>query len=114
MGFLESTPLSFENGVLAVGVKESGRYNNLKSGGHEERLRQAILDVLQVDTKIDVVLGAMGSVGPIETAGGSSVALQNEEDDTPRMDDSSSEEVTGADLIAKELGGVSIGEIENG
>ncbi len=114
MGFTESTPLSFENGVLAVGVKDSGRYNNVKSGGHEERLRQAILDVLQVDTKIDVVLGAMGSVGPIEIAGGGSVASHNEEDDTPSMDDSSSEEVTGADLIAKELGGVSIGEIENG
>jgi DNA polymerase-3 subunit gamma/tau len=114
MGFTESTPLSFENGVLAVGVKDSGRYNNVKSGGHGERLRQAILDVLQVDTKIDVVLGAMGSVGPIETAGGGSVASHNEEDDTPSMDDSSSEEVTGADLIAKELGGVSIGEIENG
>jgi DNA polymerase-3 subunit gamma/tau len=114
MGFTESTPLSFEDGVLAVGVKDSGRYNNVKSGGHEERLRQAILDVLQVDTKIDVVLGAMGSVGPIETADGASVASHIEEDDTPRMDDSSSEEVTGADLIAKELGGVSIGEIENG
>ena len=111
MGFTESTPLSFENGVLAIGVKDSGRYNNVKSGGHEERLRQAILDVLQVDTKIDVVLGAMGSVGSV---GGGAVVTQVEEDDTPRMDDSSSEEVTGADLIAKELGGVSIGEIENG
>ena len=83
----------------------------MKSGGHEERLRQAILDVLQVDTKIDVVLGAMGSVGSV---GGGAVVTQVEEDDTPSMDDSSSEEVTGADLIAKELGGVSIGEIENG
>ena len=108
MGFTESTPLSFENGVLAVGVKDSGRYNNVKSGGHDERLRQAILDVLQVDTKIDVVLGAMGTVG------GGAVVTQVEEDDTPSMDDNASEEVTGADLIAKELGGVSIGEIENG
>lgn len=114
MGFTESTPLSFENGVLAVGVKDSGRYNNVKSGGHEERLRQAILDVLQVDTKIDVVLGAMGVVGSTPAAGGGAVAAQVEEDDTPSMDDTSSEEVTGADLIAKELGGVSIGEIENG
>jgi DNA polymerase-3 subunit gamma/tau len=114
MGFTESTPLSFENGVLAVGVKDSGRYNNVKSGGHEERLRQAILDVLQVDTKIDVVLGAMGVVGSTPAAGGGAVAAQVEEDDIPSMDDTSSEEVTGADLIAKELGGVSIGEIENG
>jgi DNA polymerase-3 subunit gamma/tau len=108
IGFTESTPLSFENGVLAVGVKDSGRYNNVKSGGHDERLRQAILDVLEVDTKIDVVLGAMGVVG------GSAATTQIEDEDTPSMDDTASEEVTGADLIAKELGGVSIGEIENG
>lgn len=108
MGFTESTPLSFDNGVLAVGVKDSGRYNNVKSGGHEERLRQAILDVLQIDTKIDVVLGAMGVVG------GGIAATRADEDDTPSMDDSASSEVTGADLIAKELGGVTIGEIENG
>ena len=112
MGFTESTPLSFENGVLAVGVKDSGRYNNVKSGGHDERLRQAILDVLQVDTKIDVVLGTMGVAGasPSGLAGAESL----DEEDAPRMDDSASEEMTGADLIAKELGGVSIGEIENG
>ena len=108
MGFTESTPLSFENGVLAVGVKDSGSYNNMKSGGHEERLRQAILDVLEIDTKIDVVLGAKGVVG------GAIAPPVPEEEDTPGMDDSASSEVTGADLIAKELGGVSIGEIENG
>ena len=108
MGFTESTPLSFENGVLAVGVMDSGRYNNVKSGGHDERLRQAILDVLEIDTKIDVVLGAKGVVG------GATVPPVPEEEDAPSMDDSASGEVTGADLIAQELGGVSIGEIENG
>jgi len=108
MGFTESTPLSFENGVLAVGVMDSGRYNNVKSGGHDERLRQAIFDVLEIDTKIDVVLGAKGVVG------GATVPPVPEEEDAPSMDDSASSEVTGADLIAKELGGVSIGEIENG
>jgi DNA polymerase III subunit gamma/tau len=108
MGFTESTPLSFENGVLAVGVMDSGRYNNVKSGGHDERLRQAILDVLEIDTKIDVVLGAKGVVG------GATVPPVPEEEDAPSMDDSASSEVTGADLIAQELGGVSIGEIENG
>ena len=108
MGFTESTPLSFENGVLAVGVKDSGRYNNVKSGGHDERLRQAILDVLEIDTKIDVVLGAKGVVG------GATVPPVPEEEDAPSLDDSGSSEVTGADLIAQELGGVSIGEIENG
>ena len=75
-------------------------------------MRQAILDVLQVDTKIDVVLGTMGVAGP--SPSGAAAAESLDEEDAPRMDDSASEEMTGADLIAKELGGVSIGEIENG
>ncbi len=103
MGFTESTPLSFDNGVLAVGVKDAGRYNNVKSGGHDERLRQAILDVLQVDCTVDIVQGATGkpTVAPVA-------------DDIPQLDDETTQDVTGVDLIAQELGGVQIGEIELG
>ena len=64
--------------------------------------------MLKIDTEIDIVLGAKGNVG------GAIVPPVPEEEDAPSMDDSASSEVTGADLIAKELGGVSIGEIENG
>lgn len=103
MGFTESTPLSWENGVLAVGVKDAGRYNNVKSSGHDERLRQAILDVLDIDTTIDVVQGA-----------GSSSPTASVVDDTPHPDDETTDDVVGADLIAQELGGVQIGEIEHG
>lgn len=103
MGFTESTPLSFEKGVLAVGVKDAGRYNNVKSGGHDERLRQAILDVLQVDCTVDIVQGATGKIVAEPIA-----------DDIPHRDDETTQDVTGVDLIAQELGGVQIGEIELG
>jgi len=103
MGFTDSSPLSYENGVLAVGVKDSGRYNNVKGGGHDERLRQSILDVLQVDCTIDVVLSSQGTPSAPERV-----------EDTPSLDDETTQDVTGAALIAQELGGVSIGEIENG
>jgi len=103
MGFTDSSPLSYENGVLAVGVKDSGRYNNVKGGGHDERLRQSILDVLQIDCTIDVVLSSQGTPSAPERV-----------EDTPSLDDETTQDVTGAALIAQELGGVSIGEIENG
>ncbi len=103
MGFTESTPLSFEKGVLAVGVKDAGRYNNVKSGGHDERLRQAILDVLQVDCTVDIVQGSTGKILAEPIA-----------DDIPHRDDETTQDVTGVDLIAQELGGVQIGEIELG
>lgn len=103
MGFTESTPLSFDNGVLAVGVKDAGRYNNVKSGGHDERLRQAILDVLAIDCTVDIVHGAT------DTAVAAPVP-----EDVPHRDDETTTDVTGVDLIAQELGGVQIGEIELG
>jgi len=103
MGFTDSSPLSYENGVLAVGVKDSGRYNNVKGGGHDERLRQSILDVLQIDCTIDVVLSSQGTPSAPERV-----------EDTPSLDDETTQDVTGAALIAQELGGGSIGEIENG
>jgi DNA polymerase III subunit gamma/tau len=103
MGFTESTPLSFENGVLAVGIADAGRYNNVKGGGHDERLRQAILDVLHVDCTVDIVQGG----GGVTTA----AAVV---DDVPELDDQTTEDLTGTDLIAQELGGVQIGEIEHG
>ncbi len=103
MGFTESTPLSFDNGVLAVGVKDAGRYNNVKGGGHDERLRQAILDVLQVDCTVDIVQGATGKTTAPPVV-----------EDIPHIDDETTQDVTGVDLIAQELGGVQIGEIELG
>lgn len=90
--------------MLAVGVKDAGRYNNVKGGGHDERLRQAVLDVLQVDCTIDVVQGATGKSAPAVVAA----------DDIPHPDDETTQDVTGVDLIAQELGGVQIGEIELG
>ena len=109
MGFTESAPLSWENGVLAVGVKDAGRYNNVKSGGHDERLRQAILDVLAIDVTIDIVQSAAGS-GLTGPTGSAAPAVE----DVPHPDDETTEDITGADLIAQELGGVQIGEIEHG
>lgn len=109
MGFTESAPLSWENGVLAVGVKDAGRYNNVKSGGHDERLRQAILDALAIDVTIDIVQSAAGS-GLTGPTGSAASAVE----DVPHPDDETTEDITGADLIAQELGGVQIGEIEHG
>lgn len=103
MGFTESAPLSFEGNVLAVGVKDSGRYNNVKSGGHDDKLKKAILDVLGVEVTVDVVLGSQPVRGTVEHA-----------EDIPSADDETTNDITGAALIAAELGGVSIGEIEHG
>ncbi|MCX6434134.1 MAG: DNA polymerase III subunit gamma and tau [Actinobacteria bacterium] len=114
MAFSESTPISLSDGVLAVAVADAGKANNLKSSGHDERLRQAIIDVMKVDVKIDVVL-APNRVQPAATSPGEAAAapVTSSEPDAPSMDDADSDGAVGVDLALRELGATRIGEIEH-
>lgn len=51
-----SRPLSLDAGRLAVGLPNSGAFQYLRQGGHDERLRQSIIDVVKIDVGIDLVL----------------------------------------------------------
>lgn len=53
--FHAATPVSCANGALAVAVAEPGNVRAIAQRGHDERLRQAILDVLALDLAIDVL-----------------------------------------------------------
>ncbi len=53
--FQPSSPISLSDGTLAVAVSDVGKVKNIKASGHDERLRQAILDVIRSDVRIDVV-----------------------------------------------------------
>ncbi|MFM9134744.1 MAG: DNA polymerase III subunit gamma and tau [bacterium] len=105
MLFSDSTPVSWEDGVLAVSVPDVGKANNARANGHDQRLRQVILDSLRVDVRVDVVAGGT-SVAPAPAA----VAA-----DLPSPDDADDSEVlTGESLAMRELGATVIGEIEQG
>ena len=114
MAFSESTPISLSDGVLAVAVGDAGKANNLKSSGHDERLRQAIIDVMKADVKIDVVL-APHRVQPVATSPGEAAAapVALSEPDAPSMDDPDTDGAVGVDLALRELGATRIGEIEH-
>jgi hypothetical protein len=106
MVFGDSRPLSLEGGTLAVGIPEESKVRNALSSGHDERLRQVILDVMHADLKIDVV--ASGSPGPAP-AGQPATA------DAPSLDDADSDEDISPETLAmRELGATVIGEIEQG
>ena len=107
MVFSVSAPLSLDNGVLAVGVDNANKISNAKASGHDERLRQAILDVVRLDVRIDVVL-APPVTEPVGASGAPGVA------DVPSLDDADSDDTTGVDLAIRELGATRIGEIEHG
>ena len=112
MGFASSMPISWENGVLAVALDSAGSVTNMRAGGHDERLRQAILDVMRTDVRVDVVLApnAAGTAVPAKTT---QTPVAAPEVDEPSADDADITEVTGVDLVMRELGATQIGEIEH-
>jgi len=61
--FHSATPVSLANGALAVAVSEPGQLRAIAQRGHDERLRQALIDVLGLDVTIDV-LHDPGLAGP--------------------------------------------------
>ncbi|MDD2859029.1 MAG: DNA polymerase III subunit gamma and tau [Candidatus Nanopelagicales bacterium] len=109
MLFNSSAPLSIAGGTLAVGVPNSGQVNNARTSGHDERLRQAILDVMHADVRVDVVL-APDAVAP---KGGAPASATPAEPDAPSLDDEDLTEETGVELAIRELGATQIGEIEH-
>ncbi|MEK9736105.1 MAG: hypothetical protein VW239_02135, partial [Candidatus Nanopelagicales bacterium] len=99
--FSESVPLSLDDGTLAVGVPEESKVNNARASGHADRLRLVILDVVHIDVKVDVV--ATGTHPSAATP----AAV-----DEPSPDDDVHDEVSGEELLRRELGATVIGEIE--
>ena len=106
MAFSGSRPLSWSEGVLAVGLDSQGKATNVVKGGHDESLRGAIKDVLKVDARIDVVLAPAGGSG-----GAGTQAIV--EADAPSPDDANADDVSGVELLVRELGATQIGEIEH-
>ena len=53
--FHGATPVTCTEGALAVAVAEPGTVRAIAARGHDERLRQALIDVLGLDVSIDVL-----------------------------------------------------------
>ena len=114
MAFSGSRPLSWSNGVLAVGLDSQGTAAGVVNGGHDETLRSAVKDVLKVDARIDVVFApdAVAGSGVAPTAVSATQASVAEAD-APSPDDANADDVTGVELVMRELGATQIGEIEH-
>ena len=114
--FTPSAPVSLDNGTLAVAVGDAGKVKNIKAGGHDERLRQAVIDVLRLDVRIDVMPDAARAAGASSSADAPDSPVQPAapaEPDAPSLDDPDVDQVSGIDLAMRELGATRIGEIEH-
>ena len=103
--FESSTPVSWSDGVLAVAVGEPGKLSNITASKHDERLRQAVIDVMRTDVRIDVVLA------PDRVAASATKAVVVEAD-TPSITDADVETASGVALALADFGATQIGEIE--
>lgn len=108
MAFSGSHPLSWSDAVLAVGMDSQGKVTNVANGGHDEGLRNAIKDVLKVTVRVDVVLAPNSA--PKSTTAAAPITAEG---DAPSPDDDNIDDVSGVDLIVRELGATQIGEIEH-
>lgn len=80
--FEQSAPVSISEGTLALALPDQGRITFARQGSHDERLRQAMLDVLRADLRVDMMLDpdrAKGSVAAKATAETQGASM---EDDT--------------------------------
>ena len=84
MIFAESLPLSYDGEVLVVGLANPGAVANVHKSGHDERLRQAVIDVLRVDPRIDVILDpAAATTTPSAPARGAEAAPREAAESVP-------------------------------
>ncbi|MAF73508.1 MAG: hypothetical protein CMH39_05770, partial [Micrococcales bacterium] len=79
--------------------------------GHDEKLRAAIADTLKVDLRVDVVIASTANA----PASGTSEANSSSNDpaDAPSVDDVNVDDISGVDLVMREMGATQIGEIEH-
>jgi len=101
MVFSDSAPLSWENGTLAIAMRDPSKAANARNSGHIDRLHDAVSDVLRVDANIDLVLAPDAPSATAPTP------------DEPSADDDNVDAVDGVDLAVRELGATRIGEIEH-
>ena len=111
MLFNDSRPISWSDGVLAVAVDSPGKVANAASSGHDEKLRAAIADTLKVDLQIDVVVASTANASASGNGGGSSST--KDPADAPSVDDVNVDDISGVDLVMREMGATQIGEIEH-
>ena len=110
MLFNDSRPVSWSDGVLAVAVDSPGKVANAASSGHDEKLRAAIADTLKVDLRVDVVVASTANASASGTSGASNSS--NDPADAPSVDDVNVDDISGVDLVMREMGATQIGEIE--
>jgi DNA polymerase III subunit gamma/tau len=111
----QASVLSLEDGVLTLRFARDGDLKGFSASRHDAVLKRVLSAGFGLNVTVKGVVGATSaSSGPSETALSGGAANDNEPPDEPSADDQApaAPELSGMDLIQRELGGQVIGEIE--
>lgn len=108
---------AIDDKTLTISLVNSGARDSFTRSGSDDILREAIIDVVGIDRKVEAIIdptAAGASSAPTQRA-----TKSNEQTAPPveeieeRVDDENIDAISGADLLARELGAKVIGEYEN-
>ena len=104
---------SMDDKVMAVSLSNSGARDSFMRSGSDEILRQAIIDVVGLDRRIEAIVDPSGSeASPSTKAPKKSTLEKKSERKDERDDDATLNATSGAELLARELGAEIIGQFE--
>ena len=104
---------SMDDKVMAVSLSNSGARDSFMRSGSDEILRQAIIDVVGLDRRIEAIVDPSGSEASPSTKAPKKSALEKKsERKDERDDDATLNATSGAELLARELGAEIIGQFE--
>jgi len=104
---------SMDDKVMAVSLSNSGARDSFMRSGSDEILRQAIIDVVGLDRRIEAIVDPSGSEASLSSkAPNKSVLEKKSERKDERDDDATLTATSGAELLARELGAEIIGQFE--
>jgi DNA polymerase-3 subunit gamma/tau len=143
--FEKSDVLGVDDKQLHIGLRDVGSHRAFSQGGHDEIVRQALIDVVGIDVTVVAVLDPAAAAPSAARAEAPSTTAEpaappppaaaearaaaaavdrpiagrereaKAEDDDIRADDADADDqgLAGAELVAQQLGGTVIGEIEH-
>jgi DNA polymerase-3 subunit gamma/tau len=118
--FEKSDVIGVDTKQLQVGLRDVGAHKAFTQGGHDEIVRQALIDIVGLDVTVVGILdpsvsgSAPASAVDVGKPGRTPGASTSGEDEAALDDDDADDAgLAGPELIAQQLGGTVIGEIDH-
>ncbi len=104
---------AIDDKALTISLVNSGARDSFTRSGSDEILRQAIIDVVGIDRRVEAIIDPSTTTQPGTTADRIGRRAADVEIIAEDVNDADIDDVSGADLLARELGAKVIGEYDS-